>query len=217
MTRDEYEQIASAHEMTYLDYSKMMCRTIPEAWRVEAAVKELEELRMLMKQYEDEHPEEFRGQGGNGEPKRADRPGQDSHSLAGGSKDDILSDEAFLKELEALSGPDEATADESEPALPKALLLQRLQEAGVAKVSVQYDGACDSGCVEHVSAFGGGGEEVTLAADLRELVEEYVCERLPRGWEIDDGSFGEVEIDVTGGTVTFDRKQRYTEYQQWEE
>lgn len=216
MTREEYEEIANAHEMAYQDYSSMMRRTIPEAWRIEAAVKELEVLRLLMKQYEDEHPEEFRGQGGN-DPERADWPREDSRSPGGGSKDEILADEAFLKELEAMSGPDEPTADEPEPALPKALLLERLREAGVARASVEYDGACDSGCIEHVSAFGTGGEEVTLAADLRELVEEYVYERLPGGWEIDDGSFGEVDMDVTGGTVTFDHKQRYTEYQQWEE
>jgi hypothetical protein len=217
MTREEYEEIASAYQQTYLGYSKMVRKTNPESWTVEAAVKELEELRLLMKQYENEHPEEFRGQGGNDDPERAGRPREDSRSPGGGSKDDILADEAFLKELEAMSDPDEPTVDEPEPALPKALLLERLREAGVARASVEYDGACDSGCIEHVSAFGSGGEGVTLAADLRELVEEYVYERLPRGWEIDDGSFGEVEIDVTGGTVTFDHKQRYTEYQQWEE
>jgi hypothetical protein len=76
MTRDEYEQIASAFEQTYQDYGKMMRRTIPEAWRVEAAEKDLAELRQLMKQYEDEHPEEFRGQTGNHDAEQTDQTNQ---------------------------------------------------------------------------------------------------------------------------------------------
>jgi hypothetical protein len=62
MTREEYEEIANAYAMAYQDYSGMMRKTTPESWRVEAAIKELEELRLLMKQYEDEHPDERSGQ-----------------------------------------------------------------------------------------------------------------------------------------------------------
>lgn len=217
MTRIEYEEIANAYQQTYLDYSKMVRKSIPESWRVEAAVKELEELRLLMKQYEDEHPVEGRGPDVDRDTERVNQPVQDNPSPAGGSTGDILSDEEFLKELEAMSGPDGPTANEPDPAVPKALLFDRLRQAGVASVSVEYDGSCDSGCIEDVTAIGIGGEEITLAAALRELVEEYVYERLPGGWEINDGSFGEVEIDVLAGTVRFDHNQRYTDYQPWEE
>jgi hypothetical protein len=168
-------------------------------------------------EYADEHPVEGRGPDVDRDTERLNQPVQDNPSPAGGSKGDILSDEEFLKELEAMSGPDEPTANEADPAVPKALLLDRLREAGVVSVSVEYDGSCDSGCVEDVTAIGIGGEAITLAADLRELVEEYVYERLPGGWEINDGSFGEVEIDVMAGTVTFDHHQRYTDEQPWEE
>ena len=59
MTREEYDEIANAYQMSYQDYSSMMRNTIPESWRVEAARRELDEMTRAMKKYEDEHPEEF--------------------------------------------------------------------------------------------------------------------------------------------------------------
>lgn len=100
MTREEYEEIGNAYEMAYQDYSSMMRRTIPEAWRVEAAVKELEELRLLMKQYEDEHPEECRNLAHDTE--QADQPKQP--------------DEEFLKDLEAMETSDVGSSQRPDPA-----------------------------------------------------------------------------------------------------
>src|SRR5579884_310516 len=60
MTREEYEEISNAFQQNYQDYSYMMRRETPEPWRVKAAEHELEGLALAMKQYEDEHPEEFR-------------------------------------------------------------------------------------------------------------------------------------------------------------
>jgi hypothetical protein len=76
----------------------MMRRTIPEAWRVEAAEKDLAELRQLMKQYEDEHHEECQG-----------RLADDSEQAT------VQADEQFMKELEALDGPEESSGGGTDP------------------------------------------------------------------------------------------------------
>lgn len=129
------------------------------------------------------------------------------------------SDEQFMRELEALSGPLDSFTRQPVPAALKGQLFDRLRQAGIAGVTVEYDGYGDDGCIQDLVATVVGGGEIELAEDLRELVEDYVWGRLPGGWETDDGSFGEVEFDVTAGTVTFEHSQRHTKvtFGQWEE
>jgi hypothetical protein len=68
----------------------------------------------------------------------------------------------------------------------------------IAKISITYEGYGDSGCFDARSYSDSQGNDVE-ADFLNDAVEEYVCSILPGGWEINDGSYGEVEIDVATG------------------
>lgn len=104
-----------------------------------------------------------------------------------------------------------------EPTVPKGRVLERLKDAGVTEVIVQYDGSSDSGCIEWIDATRSDNTQVELSGGTKELVEEYVYTRLPPGWEIDDGSVGEVVFDVAAGTVTFEHNIRTYRTSSWEE
>ena len=99
----------------------------------------------------------------------------------------------------------------------KGKVLKRLKEAGVATVTVQYDGELDEGCIEEIVAARSDDTEVELSGNTKELMEEYVYARLPRCWETDEGSFGEVVFDVAAGTVTFEHNVRDYTTRNWEE
>lgn len=133
--------------------------------------------------------------------------------------DDIRGDDEFIRELEAMDDAPDRPSLTPDLSGAKAVIFGRLRAAGVVSVLVEFEGYGDSGCIERVTAVGVGGGEQELADDLKELIEEYVYERLPGGWEIDDGSFGEVKFDVQAGTVAFDFHQRFCEVtdEQWEE
>ena len=49
-------------------------------------------------------------------------------------------------------------------------------------------------------------------------IEEFVYDRLPDGWEINDGSYGTVVFDLTQGNISFEHNQRYTDVttEEWE-
>ena len=99
-----------------------------------------------------------------------------------------------------------------------------LLEKGVHFVEVEYDGQGDSGCIETVSYSDEHGEyssldkcllpgwktfgrqELDLETGVRkrqevdgtveDFIEDFVYERLPGGWEINEGSFGTFKIDL---------------------
>lgn len=77
----------------------------------------------------------------------------------------------------------------------KQLLLDR---PDISKINITYDGCGDSGCFDAWIYSDSHGKEVK-ADFLNDAVEEYVCSILPGGWELNDGSYGEVEIDVATG------------------
>jgi len=74
----------------------------------------------------------------------------------------------------------------------KQLLLDR---PDISKIAITYDGNGDSGCFDNHKYLGDQGNDVD-ADFLHDAVEEYVCSILPGGWEINEGSYGQVEIDV---------------------
>ena len=74
----------------------------------------------------------------------------------------------------------------------KQLLLDRTD---ISKITVTYDGSGDSGCFDDHKYLDGHGKDID-AVLLLDAVEEYVCSILPGGWEINEGSYGQVEIDI---------------------
>lgn len=145
---------------------------------------------------------------------------RDECVAAFGGANELNDDSDFMKELTWL--------DEIDPISPRTAVSQgvekpaffdRLRAAGVAHLSVEFDGSGDAGYVEGITAVGPEGSKLELRRALTELVEDFVCERLPDGWEIDEGSFGTIEFDVASGTMRFDFSRRYMEVARatWEE
>jgi hypothetical protein len=113
----------------------------------------------------------------------------------------------------------------------KNLIFAALAEAGVHKVTVEYDGSGDSGQIENVEAWNAGDQRIPFPSDTRiqlgsgnpdhpltELNLEAAVETLAwdyleihYGWENNDGAFGTFVFDVPARTVTLEHNERYTE------
>jgi hypothetical protein len=108
------------------------------------------------------------------------------------------------------------TVDDSLAA--KTRILACLKEQNVASVEVDYDGCDDSGCVDSITATKEDGTTIELEEATKEAIEEYVCETLPDGWEIDDGSYGTISFNVATESIHFSHNTRYTEsfLDEWE-
>jgi hypothetical protein len=113
----------------------------------------------------------------------------------------------------------------------KAIVFAALAEAGIHKVTVDYDGSGDSGQIESVEAWDAGNERIPLPSDpgirlapdnpdhplmplnLEAAVETLAWDYLEiyNGWENNDGAFGTFVFDVPARTVTLEHNERYTE------
>lgn len=108
-------------------------------------------------------------------------------------------------------------------------LLKTLASAGVAKAELTYDGYADEGNVEKIEAWDAAGAPIDLAKvdvhgnpsplpgdkTLHGLFEDWFYDAMYvnfAGWEINDGSSGEISIDVAAGTIDCDHAQRSTDY-----
>ena len=110
-----------------------------------------------------------------------------------------------------------------------------LEPLGITMIEVEYDGCGDSGAVEQItfyrkdkeykgdlpeekfeSLFGGRGQG-SSKVDLQEILDEVTCCLLPAGWEINDGSFGTLKINVNEKSVNLEHNSRYTEVDTTEE
>jgi len=122
----------------------------------------------------------------------------------------------------------------------KASLFAALAAAGVAKVTVVFDGQGDSGAVEDVLASAAGDvavdlpdvsidyfaagfsddeEEVVTQRPLKEAIESLAFAFLSQthgGWENNEGGFGDFFFDVAAGSVRLDYQERYTETTSYE-
>lgn len=111
----------------------------------------------------------------------------------------------------------------------KTAIIAALAAAGVARVTVIFDGYGDSGGIEDVAvegaltelpaievscwqaAYGDGEAETEVAKPLKDAVEDLALAYLSQthgGWENNEGAFGEVVIDVESGTATLDYHER---------
>lgn len=114
----------------------------------------------------------------------------------------------------------------------KAALFNALGLASVTRVVVSFDGYGDSGQIENVEAQA-GDEPITMPAAAIEIAEAVwdqaepkrssvsiaaaveslaydVLERTHRGWENNDGAYGDIIFDVAEGVITLDYNERYT-------
>lgn len=116
-----------------------------------------------------------------------------------------------------------------EPARLTGRMRATLRDAGIATVCARYDGSGDDGGFESfaitlrdgnvlgVEAYSLDADDVAEAIRDAEtdakcseeqaqaaakLIRQLVWSGIPRGWEIDSGSFGEVTIDCEDGTIT---------------
>lgn len=116
----------------------------------------------------------------------------------------------------------------------KADLFAVLDGAGIAIVTVEFDGYGDSGQIESIDAIGKDGmsrklpatsitirrarwgeaepasDEMTVAEAVERLAYDFLGGAHP-GWEINDGSFGSFVFDVAAGTITLDCNLRFTD------
>ena len=114
----------------------------------------------------------------------------------------------------------------------KVAILPRLQDAGIARVEIRFDGCGDSGAVEECACLDAAGAgipcpDVTLLEgeagsvdrtgsrepqSLGQALEQLTYLALERhhpGWEINDGACGELVIDVAEATFVLDCSLRF--------
>jgi hypothetical protein len=113
----------------------------------------------------------------------------------------------------------------------KAALIDALAAAAVSEVVVDFDGYGDSGQIEGISVRS-GDKDVTMPESQVEYSEAVWGESEPHramvslavaveslayqvlgqthyGWEINDGSFGDIVIDVAGRSIMLRYNERY--------
>jgi hypothetical protein len=118
----------------------------------------------------------------------------------------------------------------------KAHLFDALAAAGIARVTVDFDGEGDSGQIEDIAALDPAGKPIKLPPDqltvetakfdgtgadtatrpLRDVIENLCYELLEEhhdGWEINDGSFGAFEFDIPHRSVTLTFNGRFTDFE----
>ena len=114
----------------------------------------------------------------------------------------------------------------------KVAILPRLQDAGIARVEIRFDGCGDSGAVEERACLDAAGAgtpcpDVTLLEGEADSVDRtgsrepqslgqaleqltyLALERHHPGWEINDGACGELVIDVAEATFVLDCSLRF--------
>jgi len=114
----------------------------------------------------------------------------------------------------------------------KVAILPRLQDAGIVRVEIRFDGCGDSGAVEECACLDAAGAgipcpDVTLLEGEADSVDRtgsrepqslgqaleqltyLALERHHPGWEINDGACGELVIDVAEATFVLDCSLRF--------
>jgi hypothetical protein len=115
----------------------------------------------------------------------------------------------------------------------KEILFAALAEAGIHRVTVEYDGSGDSGQIENVEAWDAGNERMplltepkvqlvsenpdyprpaqNLEAAIESLAWDYLDLDIYYGWENNDGAFGTFVFDVPARSIALEHNERYTE------
>jgi len=113
----------------------------------------------------------------------------------------------------------------------KHMLFAELAEAGIHRVTVEYDGSGDSGQIDTIEAWNAGNDrmplplkptiqfvaenpgspsvEYSLEAAIETVAWDYLD--IHCGWENNDGAFGTFEFLVPDRTITLEHNERYTD------
>lgn len=113
----------------------------------------------------------------------------------------------------------------------KLILMRELTTAGITRVDIDYDGEGDEGQINGITMY--AGDKLLDALDeprplqicineqlqtftswhqcIDELVWSILCE-YHAGYEINDGGFGTVTIDVTNDLITIDHNDRVIDF-----
>lgn len=85
---------------------------------------------------------------------------------------------------------------------------------GVAQVVAHYDGEGDSGNIDTIYANNIDGHYMQWPPDTKELrdaLEEAIWEFIPGGFEINDGSFGDITIKIQTNEILREHNERVVE------
>jgi hypothetical protein len=125
-----------------------------------------------------------------------------------------------------------ATPTEDSRAHNRSQIFAALAEAGVHKVSVEFDGSGDSGQIGDILAWNAAGDTIPLPSGrqpqlaaplpgnppiemaLQESIETLAYDYLEEshfGWENNDGAFGTFVFNIADRTITLEHNERYTE------
>lgn len=115
----------------------------------------------------------------------------------------------------------------------KGAVIPPLRSAGITRVEIRFDGYGDSGAIEECVCYDDANTSVpcpaagvepfreersdrAAEADLSSLAAALeslgylALERHHPGWELNDGAYGELVIDVAAATFTLDCSLRFT-------
>lgn len=87
-----------------------------------------------------------------------------------------------------------------------SLVARELKAINIESITFSYDGCGDSGAIENTYWQPDG---IEISHELKkkiEALEELVYELLPSGWEINEGSAGDVSFDLINGEISINHK-----------
>ncbi len=108
-------------------------------------------------------------------------------------------------------------SEASHEAAKKALaaICPELFGAGIYKVHASYNGEGDSGNIDHVFASDVNGNYMPWPKSVenwREKIEQLFWEFIPSGFEINDGSMGELTLTLNTNKLEREHNERLIEY-----
>lgn len=125
-----------------------------------------------------------------------------------------MSDDHSVDEMmERIRRRQEAAEQEARQSL--VATCDRLTEMGVTLVDITYDGCGDDGTIEAIAAHA-GDNAVPLPDDLVEALTDAAYGLLPGGWELNEGSFGQLVLNVATRTINRQHNWRSTDYDEEE-
>lgn len=114
--------------------------------------------------------------------------------------------EKILKEIAARKASEEQIGrDQLNVVCPELFLL------GCAKCYASYSGEGDSGCINHIYCTDISDKRVDVPQKLLDALENAIYYLLPGGFEINDGSYGEVTIDIQNKKIKLEHNERVIE------
>lgn len=95
-------------------------------------------------------------------------------------------------------------------------LVSQLQQLGIVTIVISYDGYADSGSVEAITGHShlSGDNEVPIPAAFYEQLEEFAYHLIETqfpGWEIEEGAFGTVTVNLAEKKATWTHRTRFTD------